>query len=209
MCFHSIFFWIKTEIFYICWVIFRRFHPLGSIHWVPSVVSVAGKWTWKVTGSNFELIWMVLKVLQRSVSSRFFWKNFFFTKFFYKRNTIFPHFWHFCCRTSPCPPWAIRFTMASTIPLSLSVSKTVQVLEPSSHSAKVVSFISLDNRWCYIIVIITITIIIVILFKWTWYILSLWNIFCYGPFMIMNCFIYGICHYLSLFFLTVFMFYIV
>jgi hypothetical protein len=55
----------------------------------------------------------------------------------------------------------------------------------------------------------TIIFFLMILFKWTWYILSLWNMFCYGPFMIMNCFIYVICHYFSLFFLIFFMFYIV
>ena len=98
VCFHSFFY--KNRDFF---TFFGSFFG-DSIHWVPSVVSVAGKWTWKVTGSNFELIWMVLKVLQR-----YFFQTILIKKhmFFYWKNSIFHHFsiisihfWHFCCRTS-------------------------------------------------------------------------------------------------------------
>ena len=117
MCFHSFFFWIKTKK-YICCVIFRRFHPLGCIHWVPSVVSVAGKWTWKVTGSNFELIWLVLKKIATIYFFKIFLKKtFLFNQFFHKETRFSQHF--------PCFFSHLEFHHVVDHP-SRHVSKTVE-----------------------------------------------------------------------------------
>ena len=102
-CVVSFIFFIKTEIFF---TFFGSFFG-DFIRWVPSVVSVAGKWTWKVTGSKGSTSsssdWFQ-KNCNDLFFLRFFWKKHFFSIIFFIKKHDFPSISiiFFAFRVPPC-----------------------------------------------------------------------------------------------------------